>query len=183
MKDGLHGRHHTLAGMPGIIIPTRTPVGLIVALVLRPDDAGEGGKYRWVSSACYSGPSPGTRVHAPAGVNTSSHVRLVEGILKANMVFALPGEATISLAGPHLTEEAIATLRALNAREALLALDADTRTSPHVARAHVEGLARLANDRRAQRLQVSVVLMAAMLPGLAVRRRLWKAQENCRSRK
>jgi DNA primase len=70
-------------------------------------------------------------------------VILTEGALKSTVAFALCGKAIIGMPGPFVTNEAIATLRALGAREALLALDADVRTNPNVARAQLQGLARL----------------------------------------
>jgi hypothetical protein len=138
-KDGPHGRYATLTGPPGILIPVRSVEGLVVGLVVRPDDSGDGGKYRWLSSAYHDGPSPRARVHVPSGVKPSSSVLQVEGTQKANVAFALSGDAIIGLPGPHVTNEAIATLRSLGAGEALLALDADVRTNPNVARASSRG--------------------------------------------
>jgi hypothetical protein len=143
VKDGSHGRYATLAGQPGILIPVHAATNKIVGLVVRPDVPGDGGKYRWLSSAHGCGPSPGARVHVPSAVKPSPSVRLVEGTLKANVARALSGEPVIGLPGAHITNEAIGTLRELGAGEALLALDTDTRTNQHIARAQIEGLARL----------------------------------------
>lgn len=142
-RDGPHGRYLTLGGAPGLIIPIRTVGGLIVGLVVRPDEPGDGGKYRWISSTP-SGPSPTARVHIPASSEPRQRVIVTEGSLKADIASALaPGRTIIGLPGPHVTDEAIAVLRALGAREALLALDSDAATNPHVARAQLDGLLRL----------------------------------------
>jgi hypothetical protein len=142
-KDGPRGRYLTLAGSAGLLIPVRNAAGHLVGLVVRPDDPDDGGKYRWLSSARHGGPSPGARVHVPAGVRAARSVKVVEGTLKSDVVFALSGEAVIGLPGPFVTPEALAALHALGARQALLALDADARTNPTVARAQAEGLAKL----------------------------------------
>jgi hypothetical protein len=144
VREGPHGRYLTLAGVPGLLIPIRSAASLIVGLVVRPDEPGDGGKYRWLSSACSGGPSPGWRVHVPAGVQPRRRVVLVEGSLKADVVAALaPGRSVIGLPGCQVTTEAIDTLHALGAVEALLAMDADAWTNPHVADAQVKGLRRL----------------------------------------
>jgi Domain of unknown function (DUF3854) len=139
-KDGPHGRYMTLGGKPGLLVPVRTVGGLIVGLIVRPDEQGDGGKYRWLSSAP-AGPSPGARVHVPAGTEHRDRVVLVEGTLKADVASALaPGRSIIGLSGCSLTREALTVLHALDAKETLLALDADASSNVHVARAQVEGL-------------------------------------------
>ncbi len=142
-RDGPHGRYLTLAGSAGLLVPVRSVAGHVVGLVVRPDDPGTGGKYRWLSSQRYGGPSSGARVHVPAGVGPAPSVRLVEGALNAAVAYAIGGEALVGLPGLNVNDEAIATLKALGAREALLALDADVQTNPHVARAQADGLRRL----------------------------------------
>jgi hypothetical protein len=143
VRDGPHGRYLTLAGVPGILIPVRGAAGHVVGLIVRPDAPGHGGKYRWLSSRGSGGPSSGWRVHVPAGVQPARRAVLVEGTLKADVVAALSGRAIIGLPGSHVTAEALATLRSLGVVEALLALDADAATNPHVARAQLDGLRRL----------------------------------------
>lgn len=143
VRDGTHGRYLTLAGRPGILVPIRSVVGHVVGLVVRPDDPGDGGKYRWLSSVP-TGPSPGWRVHVPAGTKPRARVVIVEGSLKADVASALaPGRSIIGLPGCVVTAGAIEVLHQLSAEEALLALDADATDNVHVARAQVEGLQRL----------------------------------------
>jgi hypothetical protein len=145
VKDGPHGKYLTLAGLPGLLVPVRSVAGHVVGLVVRPDDPGDGGKYRWLSSRHAGGPSPGQRVHVPVGAQGGARVVLVEGILKADVAFCLAGRKTavVGLPGPWVTGEAINTVRQLKTSEVLLALDTDTVSNPHVAEAQLEGLYRL----------------------------------------
>src|SRR5205807_9937153 len=67
MVDGVPGfyrdeRGYRLAGSPGLLIPACGPDGGIRGLRIRPDDAGEGGKYRWLSST-----------GKPGGVGSGTH--------------------------------------------------------------------------------------------------------------
>src|SRR5262249_13679760 len=82
-RGGRHRRDLTLGGAPGLLIPIRSVEGHVVGLVVRPDDPGDGGKYRWVSSRAAGGPGPGARVHVPAGTSPGGRVILTEGPLKA----------------------------------------------------------------------------------------------------
>jgi hypothetical protein len=141
--EGRHGRYLSIAGWPGILIPVRSTAGLVVGLVVRPDEAQPGKKYVWLSSKRHGGPSPGSRVHVPAGVAPCARAVVVEGTLKADVCRALSGRAIIGLPGCHVTAEAVEALRVLGVREPLLALDADAASNPHVARAQIEGLAAL----------------------------------------
>jgi len=141
VRDGRFGRYLTLAGAPGLLTPVRSVAGHIIGLLVRPDEALPGKKYLWLSSEKHGGPSPGARVHVPAGVGTCERAAIVEGVLKADVAHALSGRPVIGLPGCHVSSEAIATLRALGVREALLALDADVRENPHVARAPNRGAA------------------------------------------
>jgi hypothetical protein len=143
IRDGKHGPYMTIAGMAGLLIPIRSIAGHIVGLVVRPDDPGGGGKYRWLSSAL-AGPSARWRVHVPVWAEPRRRVVIVEGSLKADVASALaPGRTIIGLPGCRVTDEAIAVIQALGAEEALLALDADASANHHVARGQLDGLHRL----------------------------------------
>jgi hypothetical protein len=142
-RGGAHGRYLTIAGRAGLLIPVRSAAGLVVGLVVRPDEPAPGRKYCWLSSAYHGGPSPGSRVHVPAGTGRCGRAVIVEGTLKADVVHALSRRPVIGLPGCHVTAEAVETLQALGVREALLALDADAASNPHVAAAQVGGLAAL----------------------------------------
>jgi hypothetical protein len=137
-RNGRHGRYLTLACLPGLLVPVRSAAGLVVGLVVRPDDPGDGGKYRWFSGS--GGPSSGRRVHVPAGVLSRERAVLVEGTLKANVVHALSRRTIIGLPGCEVTAEALEALRILGVREALLALDADASKKLPVAQAQLRGL-------------------------------------------
>jgi len=147
-RDGPHGRYLTLGGLPGLLIPVRSAAGHVVGLVVRPDDPGDGGKYRWLSSKYAGGPGPGARIHVPVGVKPGGRVVLVEGTLKSDVAFALAGRkrTVLGLPGPHVINEALTTLRALEAEEVLLAFDTDVTSNPHVAEAQYHGLYRLRDD-------------------------------------
>jgi hypothetical protein len=67
-------------------------------------------------------------------------VVVVEGSLKADVAAALSGRSIIGLPGCIVNAECIATLQALGAEEALLALDADATSNSKVAQAQIDGL-------------------------------------------
>jgi hypothetical protein len=142
-RTGPHGEYLTIAGPPGLLIPIRSVAGLVVGLVVRPDEQGDGGKYKWLSSVP-TGPSSGARVHVPARVIARDSVVVTEGALKADVAaFLAPGRSIIGLPGCRVTAEAIDALRTLKAHEALLALDADAVQNPAVALAQLHGLGML----------------------------------------
>lgn len=131
---GLHrGR---LAGPEGLAIPVRNAAGQVVAIKVRPDDD-KAGKYLWLSSTCDDGPSPGSPCHvpiAPPGQSATGAVRLTEGPLKADVATHISGVLTLGIAGCTAARSAAAQLRALRCEVVRIALDADARTNPHVAR-------------------------------------------------
>jgi hypothetical protein len=143
IRQGQHGQYLTIAGVAGLLIPARNPTGQIIGLIVRPDTPGDYGKYLWVSSRRHGGSSSGARVHVPVGVRHDRRVVLTEGALKADCAFAFSSRAIIGMPGPHVTAEAIDTLRGLGAHEALLALDADATTNHAVAQAQITGLRKL----------------------------------------
>lgn len=130
----------TCAGSPGLLIPVRDLDGRIIALRLRPDDRGDGGKYRWFSSASHGGPGPGAPCHVPlppAGGFDPDCIRLTEGELKADAATALDPERilTVSVPGVATWRAALPILSALAPRVVRLAFDADAVANPAVARA------------------------------------------------
>lgn len=126
----------SLAGAAGLLIPVRDLDGHIVALKVRADDPSDGPKYTTISSAKHGGPSPGAQMHIPlyAGARGDT-VRLTEGELKADVATALSGLLTVSMPGVAMWRKALPILPTLQARQILLAFDADWRTNPHVAQA------------------------------------------------
>jgi len=128
---------------PGsLLIPVRDVAGRIIALVVRPDDPGDGGKYRWLSSRSErnpDGPSPGSPAHVPQEVRGPVDLALlVEGILKGDVVFRLCGIPVVAIGGASQWRNAIPILRALGVRTVRLAFDMDCLTNRLVARALVE---------------------------------------------
>ena len=97
-RDGR--RYLTLAGAAGLLVPVRDVARRIIALKIRREDAGNAGRYSFMSSTKHSGPGPGAPVHVPAGTQAPAEiVRVTEGELKADVSFALTGLPTISTPG------------------------------------------------------------------------------------
>jgi hypothetical protein len=129
-------RWWTLAGALGLLIPVRNVDGRIVALKVRADSPGEGSKYTYLSSAHHRGPGPGAPVHVPLhALVPGVPVRFTEGELKADVATALSGVLTIAVPGVSAWRKVLPLLPYLQARQVLLAFDADWRTNPHVAQA------------------------------------------------
>lgn len=128
VKEKEGRRYLTIAGLAGLLVPVRDTQGRIVALKVRRDDAGDGPRYLYISSAGYGGPSPGSPVHVPRGIPASAEtVRLTEGELKADIAFALSGLPTISIPGVSNWRPALKILKELAAKTVRLAFDADAR--------------------------------------------------------
>jgi hypothetical protein len=123
----------------GLLIPVRDATGQIVALRIRLDAAGDGGKYRWISSRSRSrtdGPSPGTPCHVPRGITGPVEtLRITEGELKADIAFGLSGVPTVSMAGVNTWKRVLPLIDQLQPKRVLIALDADFRTNIAVAAA------------------------------------------------
>lgn len=129
------GRPH-LGGVSGLLIPCCNLSGQVTSLRVRPDDPGEGGKYRWLSSADFGGPGPtGRASYWPAPNKT--RIRVTEGELKAARLAEGTGIPTIS--APGVAEmagtEILAWLRQLAPETILFCPDRDFRTNPQVGRA------------------------------------------------
>lgn len=128
-------RWWSLAGAAGIVIPARDRVGRIIALKIRADEAGEEGRYTYVSSRRHCGPGPGAPVHVPrqAAALDTQRVRLTEGELKADVATALSGVLTLSVPGVSCWRAALPLLRDLGARTVCVAFDRDATRKLHVA--------------------------------------------------
>jgi hypothetical protein len=137
VKEGVGKPYRSLAGNPGMLIPVRDVQGRIVAIkIRRDDDVGAGPRYSYLSSAKYNGPSPGSPVHVPLGVQAPAEkVRLTEGELKADVAFALSGLPTISAPGVGNWRLCLAVLKDLGCKTVPLAFDMDAREKQEVARA------------------------------------------------
>lgn len=137
MPDGVPGLWRgKLYGTEGIVIPVRDTMGRIIACKIRSDDTKDA-KYRWLSSTSDDGPGPGAPCHVPLyplSDSITGVVRVTEGPLKADLATHLSGLHTLGIASCTSARSAIDALRALNAREVIVALDADFRSNPHVAK-------------------------------------------------
>jgi hypothetical protein len=146
-----------LAGTPGILIPVRDDAGLVVACLIRVDEARDGGgKYRWLSSPSDAiGCGPGLCIHVPLHNELSLDVvRVTEGPLKADIATVLSGILTLGLPGVGAWKLAVPTLRRLKPKRVLVAFDVDARTNPHVARP----LARITNTLLEEGYEVAIEL-------------------------
>lgn len=141
----VRGDQLMLAGKPGLLIPARDLDGNILAITVRPDEPGEGGKYRWLSSRPMGGAGPGAPAHIPVRTpRQADEVRLVEGVLKADVARALdPSTVSIGIPGAGPWKKALPVLQSLGCKVVRLAFDADSETNEHVGqalKAAVEGL-------------------------------------------
>ena len=135
MRDAEQGRYLTIAGSPGLLIPVRDTDGKIIAIKIRGDEVGAGGKYRSLSSHGRGGAGPGARAHVPIGVGRSDVVRITEGELKADVAFCLSGLATVSIPGVGCWQVGADAVRKLGGKVARVAFDSDEATNPNVAMA------------------------------------------------
>jgi hypothetical protein len=130
------GHRPKLACGPGLLVPVRDRGGRIVGLKCRPDEPlPDGRKYYHLSSAKHGGPGPGNRAHVPLGIEGPvERVRITEGELKGDVATDLSGVPTISSPGVTSWRAALDEAIALGARTVSVAMDADWRTNPNVAR-------------------------------------------------
>jgi putative DNA primase/helicase len=133
-KDGR--RYWSLASYGGLVIPVRDAAKRIVALLVRLDSPGRGGKYSWLSSAGKDrgGASPGSPLHFPLFDGDRSVVRLTEGALKADVATVLSDVLTLGLSGHDAWRRGVEAAQEVGAKTVRCALDADWRTNPAVAR-------------------------------------------------
>ncbi len=126
----------SFGGPPGMLIPVRSVNDEIVALKVRADEVFEGGgRYCFVSSARYDGPSPAPAVHVPVWeARHTQVVRVTEGELKADVAGHLSGIRTISVPGIGGWRAAMPVLDELGRRgmtTVWLAFDRDWPPNPH----------------------------------------------------
>jgi DNA primase len=159
-RDGRRG--WSLAGSPGLVVPVRDVEGHVVALKVRRDEAGDGPKYTYLSSAKHGGPSALQAVHVPLFEGDRAVVRVTEGELKSDVCIALSSKLTISVPGVGSYRLVLPVLERLGATRVLVAFDADHRTNPAVARA----LADLVRALRAARYTVAVETWDPAFKGL-----------------
>ena len=129
-----------LGGMNGLLIPCRNPEGQIIGMRVRPDDPGEGGKYRWLSSSGRGGPSPGSQAslwRPTRPILEPGTIRITEGELKAARLAEGTGINTISAPGVQALacDQVLAWLSVLQAKQILLCPDKDMKQNRVVASA------------------------------------------------
>ncbi len=137
VKESESGRSVTVRGSTGLLIPCRDSQGRIVALKIRRDDTSKGGpRYVYVSSNRNGGPGPGSPIHVPLGTpGMAELVRVTEGELKADVIYALDGIPTISVPGVSNWKPVLPVLRSFGSKAVRLAFDADAWDKPAVAHA------------------------------------------------
>lgn len=128
----------TLAGLSGLMIPTRDVDGRIHAIRIRADDDGKKSRYTWLSSKKYGGLSPGAQVHVSLFEGDTETIRITEGELKADIATILSGMLTISIPGATIWRPVLPVVKALVPKCIHLAFDADKTKNQHVARAQRE---------------------------------------------
>lgn len=148
---------------PGMLIPVRDLAGRIIALRNRPDDPGDGGKYRYLSSRNSKnpeGPSPGSPAHVPQGITGHCLVaRMTEGELKADYAWRRSGMATVSFPGVASWRAVLPVFAELQCKTIRVAFDADAESNATVAsclRECVKGLAALGYAIELERWPIEV---------------------------
>jgi Domain of unknown function (DUF3854) len=133
-----------LVGVPGLLVPVQDMDGRVVGLRVRPDERGDGGKYRWISDTSADPNAVGIdghTIHVAYPLSWSGAARylpVVEGELKARISAERFGVPVLSVPGVANTRNVAATLAALGERfgglpQVPIAYDADAETNPQVA--------------------------------------------------
>lgn len=128
----------SITGKAGLAIPCRDPTGNLRGIRLRPDDPGDGGKYRWLSSAGkHKGAGSGVHCHVArpiSGSKTSSETWVTEGELKADFAAEVLAIAVVSIPGVASWARAIPDVTSLlpQGGRVVIAMDADWRVNAQV---------------------------------------------------
>jgi hypothetical protein len=97
------GRHVTIAGKAGLLIPCRDESGMVLALKVCADDPGNGPKDLHLTSTGHGGPGPGSPVHWPLDMELSNQhdaIRITCGELAADVAACRSGVATVAIPAP-----------------------------------------------------------------------------------
>jgi putative DNA primase/helicase len=159
VRTGQKGPYLTLAGPPGLLIPVRGPDGRIAALKIRRDEPGPGGsRYVYLTSASknWAGPKAADALHVPLGTDLAGRVvRITEGPLKADVCVARGDLPTVAIPSAGGWKRALDLLAGVpQVTEVRVALDADFRTNPVVARGVRDLLTAVTDTGRTARLEV-----------------------------
>ena len=140
----------TLVNIPGLLIAGRDGEGLLGSTQVRPNDPGDGGKYRHLSF----GDGPGSvgadgnfvNVSRPQRPVSMTRVVMTEGYIKGLVIAHRLGRTTLSVPGVGNTANVVATIRALGGVEEIwMAYDRDSDTKPQVAAAETKIVRELAD--------------------------------------
>ena len=121
-----------LENIPGLWIPYHNYNNQIVGVQIRVDQARNGGKYIWLSGSSKGGIGCGTPIHvAKADTDT---VWITEGALKADIASAYLNQTVMAMAGvsSYKEDELQQTLQQLNAKQVVIAFDADKARNANV---------------------------------------------------
>lgn len=136
LKQGAYGHYWSIDAPPGLLVPCLSPGGLIRGIRVRPDEPGDGGKYRWLSSKGRpGGASSGVHCHvARPDAVAAGTVWVTEGEIKADLSAARLAATVLSIPGVSSWARAMADLAELlpGGGRVVVALDMDWRTKPQV---------------------------------------------------
>lgn len=145
--DTTDGGYWWFGGPVGILLPVFDVYERIVALMLRPDDRDQFGRYMFCSSASRGGPSCGAPVHVPPIHVDSGDVYLVEGGLKGSAVACLAGVRVVGLSGGCGSwRAALPALAEMRPERVILCFDNDASAKEAVAKAQRDAFRRLRAD-------------------------------------
>lgn len=143
VNSNRHGDYHAVSGAPGLLIPVRDEQARIRGAQIRCDEAGSGGKYRWLSSGGKrGGTGSGSPLHWTLAGDRRGELWITEGALKADVAAHLSGHRFLAVAGLH-TGQGRRVVQELQAagwsteQRLVLAFDSDFASNPHVRKALV----------------------------------------------
>jgi hypothetical protein len=134
-RRGLPGVHDGVVSLDslryfGVIVPVRDVEGRVVSLKLRLHQPDQQGKMRVFSSSHVGGAKPIHATHVPVGVarraRETRRLLIVEGEMKADLVYALSNEPVVGVPGAYCSPSILdVVLDALEPEEIQLAFDND----------------------------------------------------------
>jgi hypothetical protein len=127
---------HRIAGKPGLLIPVRGKDGMIPGMQIRVDDAGAKRKYRWLSSGDMKGGAKSEAFIHVTGDTSRDTAYITEGPLKGDAASFLSDDALfVCVAGVNAVRGLPETLLSLGVKNAVITLDMDRLSNPHVGKA------------------------------------------------
>lgn len=134
IEQGPKGQRWTVAGTGGLLVPVRNAEGRVAGCQVRVDDTTVGRKYRWLSSRDMDCGTPsGAYLHvARPPKQTTEQIWITEGPLKADRASESLGAIVLAMPGVSTWREVPQVIRALGARQVILAYDQDILTNQQV---------------------------------------------------